>query len=89
MGEERLRAHCSGCLRHWCSGVAAAEAAPLDVERKPDGWHTYHICGGLIRELSNVTTSTENKLYCPSCNEWFDLRAALRSPDTETAGEAG
>ncbi|MCC7372594.1 MAG: hypothetical protein IT306_29540 [Chloroflexi bacterium] len=37
-------------------------------EPKPDGWHTYHVCDGLLRELTRIDGGD---LYCVACGVWF------------------
>lgn len=57
--------------------------ATLDSERhanrtapgktlKPDGWHTYHICGGVLRELTMLRRDgTVSEATCENCGEWY------------------
>jgi hypothetical protein len=41
-------------------------------EPKPDGWHTYHICGGQLREVSR----TAGGALCTYCGEWCQVRTS-------------
>jgi len=76
---------CDQIRRSWSSEIRAVcehcrigrhAAQPIDVERKPDGWHTYHICGGQLREVTRVDSAD---LFCVYCGEWFVAR--LRASD--------
>lgn len=40
------------------------------TDLKPDGWHTYHICNGKIRELVWEGTCA----YCAVCDQWLIAR---------------
>lgn len=40
---------------------------------KADGWHTYHICGGLLREL----TWSGFEALCVTCGQWFIAKIDL------------
>ena len=41
---------------------------------KPDGWHTYHVCGGQVREVRRVVDHDDNaSLMCVNCGEWFEF----------------
>jgi len=49
------------------------ELARTHREPKPDGWHTYHVCGDVLREISKVGgRDGSSSLYCAVCNEWYD-----------------
>jgi hypothetical protein len=69
----------------WYAALAAAEAAPLDVEHR----HRY----GFIPVWNADRTAVESWWWCTDhpAGEWVhiesdpDYLAALRSPDTETA----
>lgn len=43
---------------------------------KPDGWHTYHVCGGLPRMVVGISTGggEPNNLLCETCGQWCEVR---------------
>ena len=46
---------------------------------KPDGWHTYHICGGVLRELTFLgRAGVLSEAMCPNCGEWY--RGTVTAP---------
>jgi hypothetical protein len=55
------------------SGYVIAPVAP--AQPKPDGWHTYHICDGQLREVRFVSKGSQREAMCVHCGQWF--RAAL------------
>ena len=42
----------------------------------PDGWHTYHICGGLLREL----VWSGHEVLCVYCGQWCEVRIIPAQP---------
>jgi len=47
---------------------------------KEDGWHTYHICGGQLREITALTASVKGRIrspqahremLCTDCGDWY------------------
>lgn len=52
--------------------MSAKEPTP-----KPDGWHTYHVCDGRMRELRMLTpfgtvgTVGTWEAMCVTCGQWF------------------
>ena len=57
---------------------ASAEGSPhaesfrrADLNVKPDGWHTYHICDGLLREITQLDRGV---LYCTACDTYGPVR---------------
>lgn len=46
---------------------AAVRLAVVGRNPKPDGWHTYHICSGLMREL----VWSGRDATCHWCGQWF------------------
>lgn len=45
------------------------EARDREPEPKPNGWHTYHVCGGQLREL--VWQRDGREAICTTCGTWF------------------
>jgi len=44
---------------------------------KPDGWHTYHICGGQLREIEAVGATGfggDGFLLCVHCGERYETK---------------
>lgn len=45
---------------------------------KLDGWHVYHTCGGVLREITAIyddATSPARDFMCPVCGQWFRTMA--------------
>lgn len=42
------------------------------VDRKPDGWHTYHVCDGHLREIVRAVPKDggQPELLCVHCGQW-------------------
>jgi hypothetical protein len=49
-------------------------------EPKPDGWHTYHICSGQMREIVwGVTALPKKEATCIHCGEWIEIMVIARN----------
>lgn len=59
-----------------CWPSLRGEALPED---KPDGWHTYHICGGERREVTFFTGVNVARALCPFCGQWCTVEVQLES----------
>ena len=70
--------------------LAAAEAAPLDVERLLDGVAAVeHAVNRLPSQRRTAYLDDAMTFLLTEADRIGEALAALRSPDTETAGEAG
>lgn len=49
--------------------VRDVPVSPAIEKLKPDGWHVYHICFGVLREL----TVTKDGSLCVACGQWAKL----------------
>jgi hypothetical protein len=96
-GESVGSYHHSEILRLLRAALAAAEAAPLDVERLAlalDHWNPIHSAPCFVQDddapcICGTSAVYEAALNLTGAERRTNERAALRSPDTETAGEAG
>lgn len=62
----------------------ALQALPLAKEPKPDGWHMYHVCGGVLREL----TWSDDSALCVVCGQWAIVELTTGSGDGRTVRRA-
>lgn len=63
-------------------------ATPVGALPKPDGWHTYHICDGQLREVARVTDRVRSDtahLTCAFCGDWVSVQASHLTAASEPA----
>lgn len=64
--------------------IDAIERETQARDLKPDGWHTYHVCGGKLREL--VWQRDGHEATCVTCGTWF---SAVIRPAAREGAEGG
>lgn len=71
---------CAGQCHHSASPCSIGCMAGWAPEPKPDGWHTYHVCGGQLRELTWMRTAATGtgEALCTACGAWVEV---LVTPD--------